>query len=105
MTTDQIDALLLRAMVDLIDVSENPDTGHTNYQFVAGRQRLAMLRKEVYGQYDPPRLYDIVKKNVAVGLYTPELLNWYTEAEWDEIESLHRSREGREVLATPRSSS
>lgn len=87
MTTSQIDALLLRAMVDLIDVSENPDTGHVNYQYVAGRQRLAMLRKEVYGQYDPPRLYEIVKTNVDVGLYSEELLEWYTEAEWDEIES------------------
>ena len=87
MTTNAIDALLLRAMVDLIDVSENPDTGHTNYQFVAGRQRLAMLRKEVFGQYDPPRLYDIVKNNVSVGLYSEDLLHWYSEDEWNEIES------------------
>jgi ribonucleoside-diphosphate reductase alpha chain len=87
MTTKRIDELLLRAMVDLINVTANPDTCHTNYQYVAGRQRLAMLRKEVYGQYDPHRLYDIVKKNVDVGLYTPELLEWYTEAEWDEIDS------------------
>jgi ribonucleoside-diphosphate reductase alpha chain len=45
-----------------------------------------MLRKEVYGQYKPPRLYEIVKKNVEVGAYTPELLEWYTEAEWDIID-------------------
>lgn len=87
MTTKRIDELLLRAMVDLIDVAENPDTGHTNYQYVAGRQRLAMLRKEVYGQYEPPRLLDIVKKNIEVGLYSEELLEWYSEDEWNEIES------------------
>jgi ribonucleoside-diphosphate reductase alpha chain len=87
MATETIDKLLLRAMIDLIDVSDDPETGHTNYQYVAGRQRLSMLRKEVYGQYEPPRLYDIVKKNVKAKLYTKELLNWYSEAEWDQIDS------------------
>lgn len=86
MTTEAIDKLLLRAMVDLIDVIGNPDTGHVNYQYVAGKQRLMMLRKEVYGSYQPSRLYDIVKKNIENNAYTPELLNWYTEEEWDEID-------------------
>jgi hypothetical protein len=69
----------LRAIVDLIDVEANPDIGHTNYQFVAGKQRLSMLRKDVYGTYGVPDLYTIVKKNVATGLYTRELLEWYTK--------------------------
>ena len=86
MKTEDIDRLLLQAMVNLIDVTQNPDINHTNYQFVAGKQRLAMLRKEVYGRYTPPRLYDIVRKNVEVGLYTPELLQWYSESEWDQID-------------------
>jgi ribonucleoside-diphosphate reductase alpha chain len=86
MSTRTIDELLLKAMVDLIDESENPEINHVNYQYVAGRQRLSMLRKEVYGDYTPPRLYEIVKKNVEVGVYTPELLEWYTEAEWDIID-------------------
>ena len=84
-TTKEIDGITLRAIVDLIDVEANPDVGHTNYQYVAGRQRVSMLRKEVYGTYDPPRLYEIVKKNVASGMYTSDLLEWYTEAEWDII--------------------
>ena len=37
-TTEDIDSLTLRAIVDLIDVEQNPDVGHTNYQFVAGKQ-------------------------------------------------------------------
>lgn len=86
-TTQEIDGTTLRAIVDLIDVDENPDIGNTNYQYVGGKWRLAMLRKDVFGGYDVPRLYDIVKKNVDVGLYTPELLEWYTEAEWDKMES------------------
>jgi len=85
MTTQVIDELLLKAMVDLIDETENPEINNVNYQYVAGRQRVSMLRKEVYGTYDPPRLYEIVKKNVDAGMYTPDLLKWYTEAEWDVI--------------------
>jgi ribonucleoside-diphosphate reductase alpha chain len=86
-TTKEIDEITLRAIVDLIDVEANPDVGHTNYQYVAGKQRLSMLRKDVYGQYAPPRLYDIVIKNVEIGLYTPELLDWYSEDDWNKMES------------------
>jgi len=85
MTTKTIDELLLKAMVDLVDETENPEINNVNYQYVAGRQRVSMLRKEVYGQYDPPPLYDIVKKNVEAGMYTTELLDWYTEDEWNII--------------------
>ena len=87
-TTKQIDEITLRAIVDLIDVENDPDVGHTNYQYVAGKQRLSMLRKDVYGKYDPPHLYEIVKTNVATGLYTSELLNWYTEDDWNRMEDL-----------------
>ena len=87
-TTKQIDEITLRAIVDLIDVESNPDVGHTNYQYVAGKQRLSMLRKDVYGDYTPPRLFEIVKKNIDVGLYTPELLEWYTEEEWDRMDEM-----------------
>ena len=87
-TTKEIDEITLRAIVDLIDVESNPDVGHSNYQYVAGKQRLSMLRKDVYGSYDPPRLYDIIKKNAATGLYTAELLEWYTEDEWDRMEAV-----------------
>ncbi len=85
-TTREIDEITLRAIVDLIDIEANPDIGHTNYQYVAGRQRLSMLRKDVYGNYNPPSLYEIVKKNISVGLYTPELLEWYSEDEWNKMD-------------------
>jgi len=87
-TTREIDGITLRAIVDLIDVENNPDVGHTNYQYVAGKQRLSMLRKDVYGSYEVPRLYDIVKKNVEVGLYTPELLEWYSEDDWNKMNDM-----------------
>ena len=87
-TTSQIDNITLRAIVDLIDVESNSDVGHTNYQYVAGKQRMSMLRKDVYGQYEPPHLYDVVKTNVATGLYTSELLEWYTEDDWNKMNDL-----------------
>jgi len=87
-TTNEIDNITLRAIVDLIDVESNPDIGHTNYQYVAGKQRLSMLRKDVYGSYDVPHLYTIVKKNVEVGLYSPELLEWYTEEDWNKMNDM-----------------
>jgi ribonucleoside-diphosphate reductase alpha chain len=86
MTTETIDELLLKAMVDLIDESENPEINNVNYQTVAGRQKVSMLRKEVYGTYTPPTLYSIVKNNVESGMYTRELLEWYTEEEWNIID-------------------
>lgn len=86
MSTKTIDELLLKAMVDLIDETENPEINNVNYQYVAGRQKVSMLRKEVYGDYEPPKLYEIVKKNVELGMYTSELLNWYSKEEWDIID-------------------
>jgi len=85
-STETIDELLLKAMVNLIDETENPDINNVNYQYVAGRQKVSMLRKSVYGTYTPPPLYDIVKTNVDAGMYTSELLDWYTKDEWDIID-------------------
>ena len=87
-TTKEIDGITLRAIVDLIDVESNPDIGNVNYQYVAGKQRLSMLRKDVYGSYTPPRLYEIVCKNVAAGVYTSELLIWYTEDDWNRMDDI-----------------
>ncbi len=87
-TTREVDGITLRAIVDLIDVEHNPDVGHTNYQYVAGKQRLSMLRKDVYGSYEPPHLFEIVKRNIATGLYTPELLEWYSEDDWNKMNEM-----------------
>jgi ribonucleoside-diphosphate reductase alpha chain len=87
MSTRELDQIALRSMVNLIDEEENPDTGNVNYQYVAGKQRISMLRKDVYGTFQPPHLFDLVKKNVGLGLYTPELLEWYTEEEWNKLNS------------------
>lgn len=85
MTTRELDQIALKAMINLIDEEEHPDIGNVNYQYVAGKQRISMLRKDVYGDYQPPQLLEIVKKNVSIGLYTHELLEWYTEEEWNKL--------------------
>lgn len=86
MTTRELDQIALKSMINLIDEEENPDVGNINYQYVAGKQRISMLRKDVYGGYRPLPLLEIVKKNVGLGLYTPELLTWYTEDEWNKLD-------------------
>jgi ribonucleoside-diphosphate reductase alpha chain len=86
MTTETIDQLLLQAMVGLIDETENSEINNVNYQYAAGRQRNSMLRKSVYGGYTVPSLYDIVKRNVEAGMYTPDLLAWYSIDEWNIID-------------------
>ena len=87
-STQQIDEITLRAIVDLIDVEEHPNIGHVNYQYVAGKQRVSMLRKDVYGSYQVPHIYEIVKKNISIGLYTKELLDWYSEEDWNKMNDM-----------------
>lgn len=82
-TTDVLDRVVEKSAVQLITSTE----GHTNYQFVAGRLLNSALRKELYGQYEPHRLYDIVVRNVKEGMYASDLLDWYTEDEWDLMDS------------------
>lgn len=79
--TSDIQETLIKSAADLI-TEETP-----NYQYVAGRLVNYHLRKSVYGTFKPTRLYDHVKKLVDLGMYTSELLDWYTEAEFDIIES------------------
>lgn len=81
--TSDIDLIIEKAAVKLITSTE----GHTNYQYVAGRALNSSLRSELYGTFEPFRLFDIVKRNVEEGMYTPDLLTWYTEDEWDLMDS------------------
>jgi ribonucleoside-diphosphate reductase alpha chain len=62
-TTADIQETLIKAAADLI----SEDT--PNYQYVAGRLINYHLRKEVYNQYDPLPLLDIVKYNTELGFY------------------------------------
>jgi len=78
--TSDIQETLIKSAADLIS-EETP-----NYQFVAGRLINYHLRKEVYGEYEPWPLLDVVKKNVDKGFYDRGLLDAYSEEEWAELE-------------------
>ena len=81
MTSSEIQETLIKSAADLI--SENTP----NYQYVGGRLISYHLRKMVYGQFEPWHILDLVKKNVAEEYYDKELLETYTEEEWDKLNS------------------
>ena len=82
MTTVEIQETLIKSAADLISEST------PNYQYVGGRLISYHLRKMVYGEFEPWHLHKLVKKNVEEGYYDPELLNTYTEDEWNKLNGL-----------------
>lgn len=78
--TSDIQETLIKSAADLIS-EETP-----NYQYVAGRLINYHIRKQVYGDYKPWPIIDLIKKNVAAGFYASELLTAYTEDEWNELD-------------------
>lgn len=79
--TSDVQETLIKAAADLIS-EETP-----NYQWVAGRLINYHLRKQVYGQFEPPHLLDIIKRNIQLGHYDAEILSNYTETEIDQLNS------------------
>jgi len=79
--SSEIQEMLIKSAADLI-TEETP-----NYQYVAGRLINFHLRKQVYNQFEPWSLLDTVNKNTDRGLYDKDLINYYTEEEWNKLES------------------
>ena len=79
MTTGEIQETMIKAAADLIS-EETP-----NYQIVAGRLISYHLRKQAYGEFDVPHLYDIVKDNIKNKMYEPSLTEWYTANEFNQM--------------------
>ena len=79
-TTADIQEILVRSASDLVSL-EKP-----NYQYAAARLLLYGLRKDVFGKFDYAPLYDLVRANVAAGVYDPELLEQYTEVDWRQLD-------------------
>ena len=81
-STAEIQEILIRSASDLIDL-ECP-----NYQFVAARLLLYSVRKQVFQRlHDLPTVYSHVKTCIENGVYDPEILNLYTEEEFNKLES------------------
>jgi ribonucleoside-diphosphate reductase alpha chain len=79
--SSEIQEMLIKSAADLI-TEETP-----NYQYVAGRLINFHLRKQVYNQFEPWALIDVVKKNTERGLYDKDLINYYTDEEWTKLNS------------------
>ena len=77
-----IHQLLIQSAADLIS-EDNP-----NYQIVAANLLNYYLRKQVFGVSDNmPSLLDVIKKNIKIGVYDPEILEQYTEDELDQLDN------------------
>jgi len=81
-TTGEIQEILIRSASDLIDLD------HPNYQFVAARLLLFSLRKQLYGRmHEIPTVKEHVQKCVDVGVYDEELLDLYSDEEYNKLQS------------------
>lgn len=74
--TSDIQETLIKAAADLI--SEDAP----GYQYVAGRLINYHLRKQVYGAYDIPSLFDHVTHIISEGYYDKSLTEWYSLDEY-----------------------
>jgi ribonucleoside-diphosphate reductase alpha chain len=81
MNTDSIHELLIKSAAELI--TENTP----NYQYVAARLVNYKIRKEVYGSYEPWHLVELIRKNIDRGVYDADILNQYTNAELEQLNS------------------
>lgn len=77
--TDDIHETIIKAAADLIS-QDTPD-----YQYLAARLAIFHLRKIAYGRFEPPHLYEHVKKLVEAGKYDKHLLADYSREEFDEL--------------------
>lgn len=77
--TADIHETIIRAAADLIS-KESPD-----YQYMAARLAIFHLRKKAFGEFEPPALYDHVKKMVNMKKYDAHLLEDYSEDEFNQM--------------------
>ncbi len=78
--TSDIHETIIKAAADLIS-KESPD-----YQYLAARLAVFNLRKKAFGQFEPPNLYEHVKRLVAMGKYDKALLTDYSTDEWQQMQ-------------------
>lgn len=88
MTTSDIHEMLIRSAADLIS-EQQPD-----YQYFAARLAIFHMRKQAFGQFEPPHVYDLVKKLVEAKRYDPVLLEAYSKDDWNALNAeLDHSRD------------
>jgi ribonucleoside-diphosphate reductase alpha chain len=77
--TFDIHETMIKAAAELI-TEDRP-----NYQYVAGRLINYQLRKEVYGEYEPPSLFVHYGNVKSAGYYDSALDDAYSDNEWIEL--------------------
>ena len=75
MATSQIQEVLIRSANDLINLDA------PNYQYAAARLLSYSTNKDVFGEYNPKSLKEMIVLNIDRGVYDPAILEYYTEEE------------------------
>jgi ribonucleoside-diphosphate reductase alpha chain len=81
MTTEEIQEILIRSANDLISL-EGP-----NYQTAAARLLSYSVNKQVFGEFEPISLKEMIDLNIGRKVYDPEFLTYYTEEELTKLDS------------------
>ena len=88
MTTEEIQEILIRSANDLISLDI------PNYQFAAARLLSYGVNKQVFGEYAPCTLRQMIEKNIERGVYDPAILDQYDHDEIARMDSyIHHTRD------------
>jgi len=88
MSTAEIQEVLVRSANDLISLDA------PNYQYAAARLLSYGTNKQVFGEYEPISLYQMIEKNIERGVYDKEILEKYSAEEIDRLDSyIHHKRD------------
>ncbi len=79
--TSDIHETIIKSAADLISI-ESPD-----YQYLAARLAIFHLRKKAYKKFEPPSFYDLISKNIKLGVYDKNILNDYTQDEVNKLDN------------------
>jgi ribonucleoside-diphosphate reductase alpha chain len=79
--SSDIHELLIKSASELI-TEQTP-----NYQYVAARLVNYKLRKEIYGDYEPCSLQELIDRNIEFGVYDEEILQLYSPEEIEQLDS------------------
>ena len=96
-TSTEIQSILIKSAADLICL-ETP-----NYQYVAARLLLFQIRKSVFNtKWKDSKIYpplkDIVTRNINYEVYDDQLITYYSDEEWDELDGY--MKHDRDMLFT-----
>jgi len=86
MSTQEIQEILIKSASDLISL-ESP-----NYQYASARLLLYGLYKEVFGQFKAVPLKQLIDRNIELGVYDSDFLNYYSDAEIKKLDSYMNHR-------------